>query len=104
MRRGCGRGLFPGPQLCHASEWGGSRVLAPKRKEGQQSFFCFLGDLIGSRNPWVVLLTAQLLQPLQGRQAGSIGCSVEKKAVFKGAREKGVSHYSKDVYKRGFSK
>lgn len=36
----------------------------------------------------MVALTAQLPQPLQGRQAGSTGCpGVERKAVFKMRRE-----------------
>lgn len=68
-----------------ASEWGGSGVLAPKRKERQQSLSCFLGDLRAGGIP--VPLTAQLPQTLQGRQAGNAGCSgVEKKAVFKSRR------------------
>lgn len=38
----------------------------------------------------MVPLTAQLPQPLQGRQAGSAGClGVEKKAVFKRRRREG---------------
>jgi hypothetical protein len=71
-----------------APEWGGSPVPAPKRKGRRQSPPWLRGGFDGSRDPWMVILTAQLLRVCRvGKQSVQAAQELKRRWCEGGRRE-----------------
>lgn len=90
---------------CACDLVGRVRVPAPKSKARQQSPLVSWGDLMGSKDPWMVSLTPDCCRlRTVGRPGAQAAQELKRRQCSKGIGEKGASLYSHDVHLRGFPK